>query len=142
LGTIFVSEKAKEEHMQAHFNRRTIIQSAIVDIAALLFIFIFRNIIAGIILFAISTIFLTFSLINRQFAGFMEKAQDVVIKAVSTLVTFLLLVPFYYLCFVPGRIVGLLLGKDPLERKFPTNETTYWHPYSGSIDPEHWKRQF
>jgi len=43
--------------------------------------------------------------------------------------TWLLLVPFYYLCFVPGRIVMRLAGQDPLDRRFPAGRATSWVPH-------------
>lgn len=42
--------------------------------------------------------------------------------------SWLLLVPFYYLCFVPGRIWLSIRGKDPMQRAFPTDEKSYWVP--------------
>ncbi|MBU0676599.1 MAG: hypothetical protein KJ626_00650 [Verrucomicrobia bacterium] len=44
----------------------------------------------------------------------------------GTGVTWLVLVPFYYLCFVPGRVILRMQGKDPMHREFPTDAETYW----------------
>ena len=40
--------------------------------------------------------------------------------------TWLLLVPFFFLVFVPARVGLLLRGKDPMKRKFRSPETTFW----------------
>jgi len=47
---------------------------------------------------------------------------------VSTGLTWILLVPFFYICFVPGRIIMTIRGKDPLNLKFSSSATTYWVP--------------
>ena len=47
---------------------------------------------------------------------------------VATSLTWILLVPFFYICFVPGRIIISLAGKDPLNLKFSSTAKTYWVP--------------
>ncbi len=60
----------------------------------------------------------------------------------GTGLTWLLLVPFFYVVFVPGRLVMRLLGKDPMQRGFPTPETTCWSPRKTKLDASHYRRQF
>lgn len=40
--------------------------------------------------------------------------------------TWLTLVPFYGLCMVPGRLVLLALGRDPMRRGLDKTATSYW----------------
>jgi hypothetical protein len=47
-------------------------------------------------------------------------------KTVGLVLTWGLLVPFYYLCFVPARIALKLRGVDPMHRECPTSMSTYW----------------
>lgn len=47
-------------------------------------------------------------------------------KWVTAGLTWALLVPFYYLCFVPARAVLALRGKDPMHRACPTDAPSYW----------------
>jgi hypothetical protein len=82
------------------------------------------------------------SLASRTFARRVEIVQEYLTKFVSIIVTWLLLVPFYYLCFVPGRLIQLLSGKDPMERRFPGKVPSYWKKYNSHPDPQHWKRQY
>lgn len=56
--------------------------------------------------------------------------------------TYLLLVPFFYLVFVPGRVILKLLGKDPMQRGFPSPETSCWTPRPSTTDDRHYRRQF
>jgi hypothetical protein len=60
----------------------------------------------------------------------------------GTGVTYLLLVPFFYLVFVPGRLVLLLLGRDPMQRTFPSPESTCWSPRKTKMDEKHYRKQF
>jgi hypothetical protein len=57
-----------------------------------------------------------------------ERFGQVLGRGVSVGLTWGLLVPFYYLCFVPGRFFLLLRGKDPLHRQVPTDVSSYWIP--------------
>ena len=60
---------------------------------------------------------------------------------VSVGLTWGLLVPFFYLCFVPGRCILRLKGKDPLHRAFPTDAKTYWIPRPPIDDLKQYKKQ-
>ncbi len=40
--------------------------------------------------------------------------------------TWILLVPFFYIVFVPARAILVLKGKDPMQRAIPTDLPTYW----------------
>ena len=63
-------------------------------------------------------------------------------KAVGTLVTWCLLAPFFYLCFVPLRLALLLRGKDPLHRQMPPRAPSYWTPRKPGANPSQYKKQF
>ncbi|MCX7590434.1 MAG: hypothetical protein N2255_02285 [Kiritimatiellae bacterium] len=49
--------------------------------------------------------------------------------AIGAAMTWLLLTPFFYFFFVPVRLLLLLRGRDPLHRRFPSEEPTYWHDH-------------
>ncbi len=65
--------------------------------------------------------------ISPLFRAF-EKFGQLLARWVGAALTWGLLVPFFYLCFVPGRWIMQLRGRDPLTRKFPSQERTYWIP--------------
>ncbi len=56
--------------------------------------------------------------------------------------TYGLLVPFYYLCFVPAHVILCLKGKDPMQRRFPSSEPTYWIPRPPVHDVSQYRKQF
>lgn len=70
-----------------------------------------------------------------------ERVIAVTARLVGSGVTWLLLVPFFYLCFVPGRLILLMSGKDPLNRKIEKDRQTYWteHP---APNPHHLSKQY
>ena len=57
-----------------------------------------------------------------------QRAAAAVTRWVSNGLTWVLLTPFFYLCFMPGNWILRLLRKDPLCRQFPTPAPTYWRP--------------
>lgn len=63
-------------------------------------------------------------------------------KIVGTAITWILMVPVFYLIFVPGRLILMLRGMDPMCRKFPTDAPTYWVPRKPVVDVDDYKRQF
>ncbi len=63
-------------------------------------------------------------------------------KGVATAVTWICLVPLFYLVFVPGRLILLIGRKDPMCRAFPTKQPTYWVPRAPVKDAAEYQRQF
>jgi len=49
--------------------------------------------------------------------------------------------PFYYLCFLPGKILLFVSGKDPLNLKFHSKVNTYWIPHKSAKDLEQYEKQ-
>ena len=63
-------------------------------------------------------------------------------KGVGVLLTWGLLAPFYYLCFVPLRLLQKIGGKDPLQLRFPTDEPTYWVSRKPVPKVDQYRKQF
>lgn len=61
---------------------------------------------------------------------------------VGALLTWGLLVPFFYLFFLPANLVMKIRGKDPLCRRCPSNEPTYWTPRKPVTDAAQYRKQF
>ena len=56
--------------------------------------------------------------------------------------TWLLLVPTFFIVFFPGRILLGLLRKDPMNLRFPSKEETYWVPRPPVKTIEQYSRQY
>lgn len=75
------------------------------------------------------------------FHGF-EKLGAKLAFGVAAGLTWGLLVPFFYIAFVGGRLVLLLSGKDPMDRAFPDAErATFWIPRPPVPSMNQYKKQ-
>ena len=63
-------------------------------------------------------------------------------QGTGILLSYLLLVPFYYLVFVPAHAVLALRGKDPMNRRFPSPDESCWTPKKPIANLNHYKKQF
>jgi len=61
---------------------------------------------------------------------------------VGVFLTWLLLAPFFYTCFLGGRIILKLRRKDPLCRTFPAPGESCWVEREPITDREHFTRQY
>lgn len=97
--------------------------------------------IAGAIVLVMGTIVLISGLFVPSIFWAIERVGAILGLAVGTALTWLLLVPFFYLCFTTVRLFHLMKGKDPLCRRCPTDEPTYWVPRPPVTDPAHYRKQ-
>lgn len=63
-------------------------------------------------------------------------------KVVGIALTYLLLVPFFYLFFTPVALILRLQSRDPLRRKFRDPQWTYWVERSSKERDENIDKQF
>jgi hypothetical protein len=62
-------------------------------------------------------------------------------KYVTVGLNYGLLVPFFYLCFLPGRLILKLQGIDPMDRTFPDNRPSFWIPRKPVPDMSQYRKQ-
>ena len=120
---------------------RALLQALIMAAIAGLFLYRHHRIPSAVLAVLAGLVLTSGCLVPSFFLAF-EKAGRKFGQWVAIGVTWLLLVPFYYLCFVPGRIVILLTGKDPLNRRFPSPSATLWVPRPPVKDPAQYRKQF
>ena len=97
---------------------------------------------AAVALWAVAAVLLLASLFVPALHAKIDRLGRAFGRLVATVLTWVLLVPMFVLVFVPGRLVLKLGGVDPMTRKCPSAEPTYWvprKPVSGDAD---YKRQF
>jgi len=63
-------------------------------------------------------------------------------RLVGVGMTYLLLVPFYYLCFFPGRLILNATKKDPMRRQWNPGGNTYWIDKPKNEDAGRYTRQY
>lgn len=72
----------------------------------------------------------------------LERFGHALARGVSAGLTWLLLVPFFYLFFVPARAILKLQGKDPMHRLWETGRPSYWIDRPPIPGAHHFTRQF
>lgn len=121
---------------------KALVQCAIMlAVAAWLAFRVHQPIPAGVLTALAVLIFICAVAFPRVFQAF-ERMVGRIAHGVGTAMTWLLLTPFFYLVFVPGRVFLALRGKDPLSLKFPTDKPTYWVPWKPPPTKEHYKKQY
>jgi len=63
-------------------------------------------------------------------------------RATRVALTWGALAPFYYLCFVPGRLILALRGRDPLRRAFPAPGASCWDARGPAPKPARYRKPF
>ena len=86
------------------------------------------------------TLFVIGNLIPGLYDG-MDRFVAWSAQAVGRVLNWVLLTPFFYLCFLPARLILLAKGRDPMTRKCPSDETTFWIPRPPRRD-EHFTKQY
>jgi len=69
-----------------------------------------------------------------------ERFGQAIARFATIGLNWLLLVPFFYLCFLPGRIILMLRRIDPMDRVFPDPRPSFWIPRK-PVDTAQYKRQ-
>lgn len=121
--------------------KRATLQFAVMLTVGLLFLlWLKKPVTAGIVL-GLSGVVLVCGLFIPPAFMAIERFGHNLGKWVATGLTWLLLVPFFYICFVPARIIMAISGKDPLNLKFNSRATTYWIPRKPVTDLRQYEKQ-
>ncbi len=117
---------AKDKAGPAARRWRAVIQAGVVAGVASLFLFYGRHYGFSLFLYVLSAIILLSGLFVPSVFNLFEQFGRRLGIWVSTGITWLLLVPFFYLCVLPGRLILILLGKDPMCRCWERGRQSYW----------------
>lgn len=125
-----------------HRRVRVLVQIAIMTLAGTIVFFLFgHRIIAGIIWFLACLLLFGFLFSPTIVSGF-ERFGAWLGQFVGTALTYILLVPMFYIVFTFGRLVITVLGRDPLQRKWRPEAPSYWEDRKTAFDKNHFKRQY
>ena len=100
------------------------------------------HVVPAAVLGAVAALFLVSGLFIPALHARLDAFGRAVGRAFAAVLTWVLLVPVFVLVFVPGRLVLKLRGIDPLTRKCPSAEPTYWVARGPVADDGDYKRQF
>ena len=90
----------------------------------------------------LATLFLISGTLSPAARTLQERLGQFLAVVVGTVLAYVLLVPFFFLCFVPGRILLLITGKDPLCRARKTNAPSYWLDKPKRESDDRYERMF
>ena len=71
-----------------------------------------------------------------------ERALNRAARGLTAAVTWILLGAVFLVCFVPGRLLLVLLRRDPLRRAWEPARSSYWEPLPPAGGAERFRRQF
>jgi hypothetical protein len=123
------------------FFRRLVIQVAVMTGIGWLFCCPLGHAVMGYIVWGAALIVLLSGLFFPPVFSGIERFGKRLGWGAAVGLTWLLLVPFFYIVFVPIRLISRLKGNDPLCRKFPTNLPTYWIARPPVKNVEHYRKQ-
>jgi hypothetical protein len=121
---------------------RSRVEAAIAAAVGILLLAAWHKVVAGVAVLCVAA----FVLVSGQFVPpayrGLKRLMGRVGRWTGIALSWVLLVPFFYLCFPLGRAVLAASGKDPMHRRFPGKEATFWMKRRPVAGPEHYRRQF
>ncbi|MBP7830778.1 MAG: hypothetical protein KA248_12775 [Kiritimatiellae bacterium] len=120
---------------------KAVIQALVTAIIGAVIYFLFKHALAAHIVWGIAAFVLVTGLLVQPVFRAVDRFMQKFGVAVGTGLTYLLLVPFFYLVFMPGRMLMRILGKDPLQLARATECPSCWSVRK-PLKPDHFKKQF
>jgi hypothetical protein len=128
---------AKKEHRQL----RAALQAAVAGGAAFVLFRVFHRPLAALVIAVLAGVILVSGLCIPPLFRLFDRFGQWLGKTVGAALTWGLLVPFFYLVFFPARLLLLARGKDPMARRFPSPEPTYWIPRPAVPNLDQYRKQ-
>lgn len=122
-------------------SRSTIQAAVMVAIAALLFFVFHKSLLPACIAGLAILTLIGGWFIPPVFEAF-EGIGRFLTKSVTLILTWGLLVPFFYLFFLPARIILTLRKVDPMTRRWEKDAASYWVNRQPVTDMHHYSRQY
>ena len=108
----------------------------------LLFLFVFEKVVVAAIVATVGALVLVGGLwCPPLYRGFKKFGRGLA-KVVGVGLSWILLLPFFYLCFAPARLFLLLGRKDPMKRRILKDADTYWSAHRPLPGPERYHNQY
>ncbi len=109
-------------------------------VGALLYFLLHREVLAWVVC-GISMLMLASGLLLPALYAKIERLVLKLGQVAGAVLTWVLLVPAYYVIFGTGRLMLAVRRRDPLKREFPTSLPTYWEDHQVDTDPVRYRRQ-
>ncbi len=126
----------------AKLRRKALIQSFVLLLVAYVFTSFSQRQVLPLVLTLLGCLTLALGVTSTRAFGKIDKGMQAFGHLAGQGTTWLLLTPFYYLVFVPARLILAIRGKDPLHRRFPDTPATYWIPHRPASGADDYRKQF
>jgi len=121
--------KAREQnghHSNAELRKKGILPITLTLIIASLFRFYFEWYHSATVVYSFCAFFV---LVTLFLPGWLLKIEQFMLtfgKWVGTLLTWILLLPFFFVAFVPLRLIQIISKSDPLKKRYDASLQSYW----------------
>ena len=123
-------------------HRRSLIQGLVTAGIATLLILWLGHPRLGLFLYFMSAVILICGFLLPSAFVALEKLGQKLAHVVGTALTWLLLVPFFYLCFALARLILTLSNKDPMARRYESERVSYWENHKPAMPPDSYTRPY
>ncbi|MDZ4200044.1 MAG: hypothetical protein U1E27_12265 [Kiritimatiellia bacterium] len=97
---------------------------------------------AGSVLFVFATVLFSLALVAPAAYRALDRGVLRLAEGLGRALNVLILAPFFYLVFTPGRLFLKLSGRDPMGRRFPLPDRgSFWTRYKGRTSMDSYKEQ-
>ncbi len=117
------------------------IQAPLMALVGWLMYHFFGHIIVPVIVWTLSAVVLIGGWFVPPMFIAMERFGAWLAKWVTLILNWGLLTPFFYLCFLPGRLILRLKGIDPMDRTFPDPRPSFWISRKPVADLNQYRKQ-
>jgi hypothetical protein len=121
---------------------RVPVQILIMTMAGALVFFFFEHRLIGAVIWLLALALLLGFLFSPAIVRGFERFGAWLGRFVGTALTYILLVPMFYIVFTFGRIMITILGRDPLDRKWRPQADSYWEDRAKIESTAHFSRQY
>lgn len=115
-----------EETMRRMRKKNSLIRFCIMFLIGSILFFPLHHVWIGGIIYVLSFLILVGGFVVPQIYLAFEWVGRLLTITIGSLITWVLMISFFYICFVPGRILLYLFCKDPLQRARTPDAKSYW----------------
>lgn len=133
--------KAKDASPK-HAVRRAWIQAVIMLMVAVVMFFVLHKTILPMVVTALALVNLLLGLFWAKGFLAVERFWLGAAHGVGVGLGWVLLTPFFFLCFAPARLLLVMRGRDPMRRRFPAPGDTCWILREQPQDKARYGKQF
>ena len=119
-----------------------LVQAAVALAAATYMVFYKKYLVLGVVLYGLGTLVLIGGLFVPPLYRALDRGGKCLGRIVGAAATWLLLVPFFYLCFPFAHLILKLRGRDPLRRRWDPTAASYWTDRKPVERATHYSRQY